>query len=152
MLMIDPPPRSIIPGAVNRTSLIADKTFISTIFKIMSSLTSRAGPCPDVGCTVVDQYIDWTEAFFGFTDQVLELIDAPDVTGDWNRFAGKGLELVGGGFQIFHLAARDDDAGPGFYQPPGDSLADTSASAGDQRDLTLSGSTNCSLKRLQETE
>src|SRR5262245_14608462 len=46
ILMIDPPPRSIIFGTVSRTRRSAALTLISIILSSISSVTSSAGPFP----------------------------------------------------------------------------------------------------------
>ena len=53
------------------------------------------------------------------------------MAGQRKRFAGERFKFIRGGFEIFQLAAGNDDIGAGRRQSLGNGFADAASTAGD---------------------
>jgi len=83
-------------------------------------------------------YVVWTDQFGCLGIKGLTTFDRRQIS--WDRLSpapGSGRDLYGGSFQRVSTTSGDDDIGAFISQTPSDSLADATASAGDNRDFAF---------------
>src|SRR5207245_3990735 len=85
--------------------------------------------------------VDGADAGCRLADEVLQLVEPADVAGDGHDASGQPGALGSGGFEVFQLAAGDDNCGAGLGQATGNRFADAATAAGDQGDPAVQGNT-----------
>jgi hypothetical protein len=91
----------------------------------------------DIRGAVVDQDVDGTKSRLGLADCVFQVFLAADVALNRRNFAGQPGELLGGRLENLQFAARDDNAGAGFYKPTRNRLANAAATPGHKGDFAV---------------
>ena len=92
---------------------------------------------PDVRGAVVDKNINRPDALHRLRDELLQGFFVTDVAGERDGLARQRSEFAGGGFEVFELAAGDDDVGAGGCKTLRDGLADAAAAASHQSDFVF---------------
>ena len=131
MLMIDPRPRSHIPGATRRISRNALFRLTSIILSNWASSIESAGPCATLVAALLTRISTRPKRDVQRVGQALEVVRAADVAGDGD---GSFADLARHGVERLLLASADGDGGAFADKGLSNGFPDSAASAGDQGD------------------